>query len=168
MYIALLWKHSSAAEKQPRIHFSWKVNIFCPSIIIAQVSCCFRLTSQYAHRTTQSDLSYLCTQGMKKTSFFFSLGSAVILDFSHFMSMPNCHCIAVTVSLVFQLPGRFKHTMLRPQICITFKLQHYTIPFSPCNSRLALGIGGCRLQVFMHVTGHATGLSCSLVNLEGL
>lgn len=76
---------------------------------VAQVSRCFRLTSQRecAHRTTEPNLSYLCTQGMEKKTSFFSLGSAVILDFSHFIRMLNSAVsIAVTASLVFQLHDR--------------------------------------------------------------
>lgn len=171
MYIVLLWKHSSAA-REPRIYFSWKVNTFCHSIIIAQVSCCFRLTSQCAHRTTQPDLSYLCTQGREKNTafFFFPLGSAVILDFSHFMSMLNCAVIVLLwqLHLYFSFMTGLKHMMLWPQIYTAFKLQHHTIPSSPCNFRSILEKGSCRLQIFIHFTGHATRLSCSLVNLEGL
>lgn len=146
-------------EKQPRIHFSWKVNTFFHSIIIAHVSCCFRLTSQCSHRTTQPDLSYLCTQGRKKTAFF-PLGSAVVLDFSHFMSMLNCAVSALLwqLHLYFSFMTGLKHMMLWPQIGITIELQHHTISFSACNFRSALGIGSCKLQIFMHVTGHATGL----------
>lgn len=119
-------------EKQPRIHFSWKVNIFCHSIIIAQVSCCFRLTSPCAHRATQPDLSYLCTQGRGKNSFFFPLGSAVILDFSLFMSMLSCAVIVLLwqLHLYFSLMTGLKHMMLWPQIYIVLKLKHHSIhPF---------------------------------------
>lgn len=142
------------------IHFSWKVNIFCHSIIIAQVSCCFRRTSQCAHRTTQPDLIYVHRAG-EKNSFFSPLvlqSSWILVSSWACWTVLSLYCCDsfTYISASWQASNTWC-CGLKFTLCSSFSTIPST-PSSPCNFRSAHEIGNCRLQIFMHVTRHAAGL----------
>lgn len=99
---------SAAAIEISTDTFSWKVNMFCHSLNIAQVSLCFRLTSRSVLIAQQNKIFpiYVHRVGKNKRLFFPWLSSHTGFQSVHQRAELYCHCITVTASLLFQLPDR--------------------------------------------------------------